>query len=308
MLDRHLRSERAPNGTDHLQPFGETGRRVARVGQGTWMIERDPHAALAALRLGITLGATHVDTAEIYGDGAAEELVGRALRGMRERAFLASKVNPAHASRAGVQRACEASLRRLKTDYLDLYLLHWVAPHPLEETIAGFEDLVAAGKILYWGVSNFDEHKLEEALRIAGPGRIACNQVKHHLEDRTIETGLVPLCERYGIALVGYSPFGAGRFATRRPAALAALAEVAAAVDATPRQTALAFLLHTSRGFTIPKAAQLEHAAENAAAAHLRLDSAAIERLDRAFPIAALQSEADQAREAPGDPCAARCL
>ena len=257
---------------------------MACIGQGTWMMEREPRAAVAALRAGIEAGATHIDTAEIYGDGAVERLVGEALQGLRDRVFLASKVNPAHASRAGVIRACEASLRRLATDHLDLYLLHWESSYPLAETFAGFEDLLNAGKIRHWGVSNFREAALAEAVAVAGPGRIACDQVKHHLQDRRIERALVPFCERHGIAVVGYSPFGSGRFIAENTAAGRVLSEVAAELHATPRQVALAFLLHTSRGFTIPKAVKLEHVADNVAAGRLTLDEGMVERLDRAFP------------------------
>lgn len=283
MQERRLQAEPGIEPSNALKPFGQTGRRVAPVGQGTWMLEGGGRAGADALRLGIMLGATHIDTAEIYGAGAVETLVGDALRGVREQVFLASKVDPMNASRAGVRKACEQSLRRLGTDYLDLYLLHWVSHHPLEETIAGFEDLVESGKILYWGVSNFDEHKLREVIEIAGPGRVACDQVEHHLRNRGIERTLVPFCEQHGIAVVGYSPFGAGRFDFDDHAA-SVLEEVADEAGATPRQVGLAFLLHCSRGFTIPKAGKLEHVAENAAAAKLELEPAAIEKLDRAFP------------------------
>ncbi len=270
---------------DILRPFGATGRRVARVGQGTWTMESSPRAAIAALQLGISLGATHIDTAEIYADGAVERIVGQALRGRRESVFLASKVNPARASREEVQRACDESLQRLGTDYLDLYLLHWLSAEPIEETVAGFEALVSAGKILHWGVSNFDETKLEELIAVAGPGRIACNQMEHSLDRRSIEHALVPYCERHGIAVVGYSPFGAGRFEPRTAPGALLLTEVAATLHATPHQVALAFLLHRSRGFTIPRALKFEHVADNAAAARLELDSVTIERLDAAFPV-----------------------
>ena len=266
-----------------LKPFGATGRDVACIGQGTWMMEREPRAAVAALRAGIEAGATHIDTAEIYGDGAVERLVGEALQGIRDRVFLVSKVDPAHASRAGVIRACEASLGRLGTDHLDLYLLHWETSHPLAETFAGFEDLVTAGKIRYWGVSNFREAALAEAVEVAGPDRIACDQVKHHLHDRRIERALVPLCERHGIAVVGYSPFGSGKFIPENTAAGRVLAEVAAELGATPRQVALAFLLRTCRGFVIPKAVKLQHVAENVAAGKLKLDEEMVARLDRAY-------------------------
>jgi len=248
------------------------------------MMEQEPRAAVATLRAGIEAGATHIDTAEIYGDGAVERLVGEAMRGLRERVFLVSKVDPAHASRAGVTRACEASLRRLATDYLDVYLLHWESGYPLAETFAGFEDLVAAGKIRHWGVSNFRKELLEEAVEVAGPGRIVCDQVKHHLHERRMERSLVPFCEQHGIAVVGYSPYGQGRFIAGNTPSGRVLAEVAAELHATPRQVALAFLLHTSRGFVIPKAVKSEHVAENVAAAAVRLDEAAIGRLEAAFP------------------------
>jgi diketogulonate reductase-like aldo/keto reductase len=266
-----------------LKTFGATGVQVPVIGQGTWQMESAPRDSVAALRAGIEAGATHIDTAEIYGDGEVERLVGAAIKGQRERVFLVSKVDPAHASRAGVVRACEASLKRLGTDRLDCYLLHWESSFPLAETFAGFEDLVAAKKIRHWGVSNFREALLGEAVRVAGPGRIACNQVKHHLNDRRIERALVPLCERHQIAVVGYSPFGQGRFVAPGSPGGRVLADVAAELEATPRQVTLAFLLHTSRGFVIPKSSRAEHVAENVGAAGLTLDEGIIERIDRAF-------------------------
>jgi diketogulonate reductase-like aldo/keto reductase len=264
--------------------FGCADLDVPVVGQGTWNMERDGRRGVDALRYGIELGLTHIDTAEIYGNGTVELLVRRAIRGYRDRVQLASKVNPVRASRSGLVLACEQSLRRLGTDYLDLYLLHWQAPHPVEETVAGFELLVEAGKIRHWGVSNLDETLLEEFLEVAGPDRLCCDQVMHHLGERSIEHGVVPWCREHGIAVVGYSPFAAGAFPDTGTDEGRTLADVASSLDATPRQVALAFLILQSEGFTIPKAASRAHVEENAAAAALELTEEAVQQLDRAFP------------------------
>lgn len=249
-------------------------------------MEREPRLAAAALRRGIELGLTHIDTAEIYGNGRVESLVGRALTGLRDKVVLVSKVDPAHASRRGLAAACEASLRRLRTDRLDVYLLHWLSPHPVTETVEAFEQLVESGRIRYWGVSNLDADTVAQFVAAAGPGRICCNQVMHHLGERSIEHAVLPYCREQRIALVGYSPFGAGAFPPQSAEGRQALQEVAGAVDATPRQVALAFLLEKSGGFTIPKAARIPHVEENAAAAGLVLPPEAVVRLDRAFPVA----------------------
>jgi len=267
------------------RPFGWTGVPVPVIGQGTWNMERADRAeAVAALRRGLDAGMTHVDTAEMYGTGRVEELVGAAIAGRRDEVFLVSKVLPEHASFAGVLAACEASLRRLGTDRLDLYLLHWASRHPLEQTIAGFERLVRDGKIRHYGVSNFDTGELERALALAGPDRIACNQVLYHLEERAIEHAVLPWCERRGMAVVAYSPFGSGRFPGARSPGGRLLAEIAHAHGATPRQVALAFLVRRAGVFTIPKAARVEHTLENAAAGELTLSAEEEARLDRAFP------------------------
>ena len=264
-----------------LRPFGNLSRDVAVIGQGTWRIdERDHAAAVAALRRGLDEGMSHIDTAEMYGD--AELVVGDAMAGRREGLFLVSKVLPQNASRSGVVAACERSLRRLRTDRLDGYLLHWPGRHPLAETIAGFEALVAAGKILSWGVSNFDVDDLDEALAVAGPGRIACNQVLYHLRERAIEHAVVPWCERNGVAVVGYSPFGHGAFPGAETVGGRVLAQIAAANGASPRQVALAALAR--RAFVIPKASTAEHAAENAGAGDLELNDGDLARIDQAFP------------------------
>lgn len=263
------------------RPFGSTARDVAIIGQGSWrMDERNRAASVSALRQGLDAGMTHIDTAEMYGD--AESIVGEAIAGRRDNLFLVSKVLPHNASRTGTVIACERSLARLGTDRLDCYLLHWPGNHPLEETIAGFERLVSDGKILSWGVSNFDEQDLDEALAIAGPGRIACNQVLYHLEERAIEHSVIPWCERNTVAVVGYSPFGSGDFPAETSRGGRVLAEVAADHGATVRQVALAALVR--RAFVIPKASSPDHAADNAGAGDLVLDDAAFDRIDAAFP------------------------
>lgn len=266
--------------------FGSTQRDVPVIGEGTWQMEHDePAAALAALEHGVDLGLTHLDTAEMYGDGAVESLIAPLVRRRRDELFLVSKVLPSNATRRGVVQACEGSLTRLGTDRLDCYLLHWPGSHPLEETIAGFEDLVKAGKIRAWGVSNFDVGDLEEALRIAGSGRIACNQVLYHLEERHIEAEVLPTCAKHGIAVVAYSPFGSGAFPSANSAAGKVLARVARDNGASPRQVALAFLTRENPLFAIPKAAQAAHVEDNARAAALKLSSDDLRAIDEAFPL-----------------------
>jgi len=266
--------------------FGPTGRDVATVGQGTWYIdERARPAAIAALRRGLDAGMTHIDTAELYGSGRAEEIVAEATAGRRDEIFLVSKVMPQNASRTGTIAACDKSLKRLATDRLDCYLLHWRGRHPLGETIAAFEELVASGKILSWGVSNFDADDLDEAESIAGAGKIACNQVLYHLEERGIEHAVIPWCEAHSVAVVGYSPFGHGGFPGPTTAGGRVLTEIATAHKATPRQVALAFLVRRPSLFAIPKAGDPGHAAENAAAGALHLTASDIARIDKAFPI-----------------------
>ena len=265
--------------------FGAAGRRLPVLGQGTWNMERDDRAgAIAALRRGLDLGMTHVDTAELYGGGEVEELVGEALAGRRDEVFLASKVLPENASRRGTVAACERSLARLRTDRLDLYLLHWPGRHPLRDTLAAFEELVRAGKVLSWGVSNFDEREAAAAVAIAGEGRVVCNQLLYHLEERSIEHAAIPYCEEHGIAVVAYSPLGSGRFPSARSRGGRVLAEIAAAHGATPRQVAMAFLLRRPSLFAIPKASRPEHVEENAAAGDLVLTEDEAGRIDEAFP------------------------
>ncbi|MCJ2033946.1 aldo/keto reductase [Methylobacterium sp. J-068] len=263
--------------------FGAAAREVPVVGQGTWHLDRADHAAaLATLRAGLDAGMMHVDTAEMYGE--AEPLVGEAIAGRREAVFLVSKVVPGNASRAGVIAACKRSLKRLGTDHLDAYLLHWPGHHRLEETIAGFGALKASGKIRSWGVSNFDVADLDRALAIAGPGQIACNQVLYHLGERAIEHAVLPWCRANGVALVGYSPFGSGDFPNAGSAGGRVLARLAEAQGTTPRAIALAFLTRAEGTFTIPKTARPERARANAAAGAITLAAEAIDALDAAFP------------------------
>lgn len=267
--------------------FGRTGVEVPVIGQGTWQMEHDDRKeAVRALRRGLDLGLRHIDTAEMYGSGEVERMVGEAIRGRRGEVFLASKVLPQHASYDGTLRACRASLKRLGTDHLDLYLLHWAGGHPLEGTIRAFERLVADGLIRFYGVSNFDQHELEHAVALAGPARVACNQVLYHLRQRGIEHEVLPACERLGVAVVGYSPFGSGRFPAGRSSGGQVLREIAAARGATPRQVALAFLVRREGCFVIPKAARPEHVDDNAGAGALALSEEEAGRLDRAFPRA----------------------
>jgi diketogulonate reductase-like aldo/keto reductase len=268
------------------RPWGWTGWPVVKLGQGTWKSEGDDAAQVtAALRAGLDAGLTHLDTAELYGSGRVEELVGRAIAGRRDEVFLVSKVQPGNASRRGTLQACERSLRRLQTDRLDCYLLHWPGSHPLSDTIAAFEELVQAGKIRSWGLSNFDVEGLEEALRIAGPRRIACNQVLYHLRARDIEAEVLPWCTQHEVAVVGYSPFGSGRFPAASSAGGKVLAELARARRSTVYQVALAFLMHDRNVFAIPKASDPAHLRDNAAAAALTLSAGEEAELDRVFPV-----------------------
>jgi diketogulonate reductase-like aldo/keto reductase len=265
--------------------FGPLQREVSIIGQGTWYIEEgDPASAIAALRRGIDLGMNHIDTAEMYGAGAAEELVGDAIAGRRDEVFLVSKVLPQNASRLGTKIACERSLTHLKTDRLDCYLLHWRGPHPLEDTFAAFDALRAEGKILSYGVSNFDVPDLEEAQEIAGESSIVCNQVLYHLQERAIEHEVLPWCEQHRLAVTAYSPFGHGAFPSKHTPGGRLLADIAQAHDATARQIALAFLLRQPSVFATPKASSVEHVEENAGASDIQLSQAEIARINAAFP------------------------
>ncbi len=264
--------------------FGPLDIQLPVVGLGTWHLdEADPDDALLALRTGLDLGMLHVDTAEYYGS-AVEALVGDAVRERRDQVFLVSKIMPQDASRRGTVRTCEKDLKRIGTDYLDCYLIHWPGSQPLEDSIAGLEELLAAGKIRSWGVSNFDERLLAEVREIAGPDRLVCNQVLYHLEERTIEHAVLPWCEENGVAVVGYTPFGESVFppSGKGGQLLKALAQKH---GATPRQIALAFLTRRDSLFAIPKSGNAEHVRENAGAAKVALEESELTAIDRAFPV-----------------------
>lgn len=266
--------------------FGPLQREVSITGQGTWYLEDgDPASTIAAIRRGIDLGMNHIDTAEMYGAGAAEVLVGKAIASRRDEVFLVSKVLPQHASRLGTKLACETSLTRLKTDRLDCYLLHWRGAHPLEETFAGFDELRQEGKILAFGVSNFDVPDLQEAWATAGGTSIVCNQVLYHLQERAIEHAVLPWCEQHHLAVTAYSPFGHGNFPSSQTPGGRLLTDIAQAHGATPRQIALAFLTRRPSIFAIPKASSIEHVEENAGASDIQLSQAEIARIDAAFPL-----------------------
>ncbi len=263
--------------------FGGTGARVAVIGQGTWRMGEGRSAfrdEVAALRHGIELGLTHVDTAEMYGDGGAEKVVAEAIAGRRTQVFIATKVLPSNASYAGTLRACEASLRRLRTEYADLYLLHWWSDtHPVGETMRAMEELVARGLVRHIGVSNFDVKQLEAARAALRRERLCCNQVLYHLGDRGIEADVLPSCEAGGTAVVGYTPLAKGGFLR------GVVAEIAARHGRTPRQVALNFLTRRPSLFTIPKASRPEHVRENAAALDFALTPDDLAAIDAAFRI-----------------------
>jgi diketogulonate reductase-like aldo/keto reductase len=259
------------------------GTAVPALGQGTWhMGESRARAAAeaAALREGIERGLTLIDTAEMYGDGGAERVVAQAIAGQRDKVFLVSKVYPHNASRAGVAKACAASLQRLGTDRIDLYLLHWRGGHPLEETVAAFERLRGAGHIRYWGVSNFDTDDMEELAALPAGAACATNQVLYHPDRRGIEFDLLPWCRARRMPIMAYSPLGQAGRLLRSPA----LAAVAQRHGATPAQVAIAWSLRDGNTISIPKAATAEHVAQNAAAAALRLTAADLAEIDAAHP------------------------
>lgn len=251
------------------------------IGIGTWKMEHDDRAAsIAAIRRAVELGMTHVDTAELYGSGKVETMVGEALDGVRNRVYLVSKVLPRNATYAGTIKACEASLKRLRTDHLDCYLLHWREELPLGPTFEAFEKLQEQGKIERWGVSNFDVGDLEEAHALVGDGVITCNQVLYHLNDRTIEHRVIPWCEKHDVAVVAYSPFGSGAFP--KSVQLEALAR---ARRVTPHQLALAFLVRRRSVFGIPKSSNVDHVAELAVVGDIKLTADEIAAIEAAFPL-----------------------
>ena len=266
--------------------FGSTKRPVAVIGQGTWYgKDDDRESAIAALRLGLDLGLTHIDTAEMYLSGEAEEWIGEAIGSRRDEVFLVSKVLPQNASRTGTVAACEASLARLGTDRLDCYLLHWRDDtYPLAETIEAFQKLEHEHKILAWGVSNLDVPDLKEAHRFGNGRGPVCDQVLYHIQERAAEHAVIPWCGQHDAALVAYSPFGHGDFPDPRTRGGRLLKTIADEVGGTPRQVALNFLLRAPFSFAIPKASEPDHVEENARAGDLELTEMQIARLDKAFP------------------------
>jgi diketogulonate reductase-like aldo/keto reductase len=259
-----------------------SGEAIPSLGQGTWGMAEDARRRkdeVAALRVGFDLGMTLVDTAEMYADGAAEALVGEAIAGRRDELFLVSKVLPENATRPGTVDACEHSLRRLGTDHLDLYLLHWRGNVPLEETLDAFAALVDAGKIRYWGVSNFDVVDMIELWGLDGGTKVATDQVLYNLTRRGIEYDLMPWCRNRNIPIMAYSPIEQGRLLGHSE-----LKSVAARHNATPAQVALAWLLRQDGVVAIPKAANVAHVRENRAALELHLTREDLAALDRAFP------------------------
>ncbi|WP_329183476.1 aldo/keto reductase [Actinacidiphila glaucinigra] len=258
-----------------------SSRDIPALGQGTWRLGEDPgrrREEIAALRLGLDLGMPIVDTAEMYGDGASEELVGEAIAGRRTEVFLVSKVLPDHADRRGVVTACEASLRRLRTDILDLYVLHRRGRHPLQETLAGFTELMARGRIRTWGVCDLDARDMAELVAVPGGSAVAVDQVPYNLTRRGIEWDLLPWCRRNRAGVMAYSPVERGRLLRSAP-----LRAVADGLGATPAQVALAWVLEQGVA-AIPRSGRPEHVRENRAAADLRLSPDALAALDAAFP------------------------
>lgn len=271
------------------KPFGPARVSVPAIGQGTWDIPESGAQraeAIRALRRGIELGLTHIDTAEMYGNGRAEEIVGEAIHGIaRDSLFVTSKVLPSNASFDGTMKACERSLRRLRAEYLDLFLLHWPGSHPLEDTMRALETLVEQGKARFIGVSNFDLDDVHEAQSYLRKVPLASDQVLYNLRERGPEAHLLPYCEEQHIALVGYTPFGRGRFPRKESEPGGVLGRIASSRGKTVRQIILNFLTRKPDAFAIPKASRVEHVEENAGATgwHLTQDEAAA--IDAAFPV-----------------------
>ncbi|APO68164.1 aldo/keto reductase protein [Rhizobium gallicum] len=258
------------------------GIEVPALGQGTWnMGERASEAEreIASLKAGIELGMTLIDTAEMYGEGDSERIVGRAIKGRRDGLFIVTKVYPWNASRRGTIEACERSLSRLGIDQIDLYLLHWRGEHPLADTVEAFEDLKDAGKIGAWGVSNFDIGDIEELLAVPGGRHVAANQVLYNLARRGIEYDLLPWCQEHGVPVMAYSPIEQGRI-LHNPE----LIRIAKANQATPAQIALAFLLERDGVIAIPKTSNADRAAENRDCVSLDISDEDWAALDAAFP------------------------
>jgi diketogulonate reductase-like aldo/keto reductase len=259
-----------------------SGEEVPVLGQGTWGFGEDPanrQNEIAALRFGIDIGMTLIDTAEMYGDGASEEVIGEAIAGRREQTFIVDKVLPQNATRKRTVAACENSLRRLGTDRIDLYLLHWRGAAPLAETLAGFDDLLRAGKIRYWGVSNFDVPDMEEVAGLPGGSAVATDQVLYNLMRRGIEYDLMPWCEQRNLPIMAYSPLEQGRLMGDTE-----LRRIADEHSATPAQVALAWVLRKERVVAVPKASTPGHVKQNHIALDIHLTRDQLAALERAFP------------------------
>ncbi|MPZ07765.1 MAG: aldo/keto reductase [Nitrososphaeraceae archaeon] len=268
--------------------FGWTNVLVPVIGQGTWMIEGNQDSerfAIEGLRLGLDLGLTHIDTAEMYGNGHVEEMVAESIADRREEVFLVSKVPPSNSSYEGTLKACAQSLKRLKTDWLDLYMLHWPGPHSIKETTRAMEKLVAEGMVRFIGVSNFDVEELYEAERALQNERMACDQVLHHVSYRGIERRLLSYCTEHEIAVVGYAPFGHGNFPSPQSTRGRVLMEIAKRYDRTPRQVALNFLSQHPSIFTIAKTSRPERARENSNGVGWELTPEDLATIDHTFPV-----------------------
>ena len=271
-----------------MKDFWNSGVQVPVIGQGTWEVgdrSADAKGEIEALRTGLDLGLTHIDTAEMYGNGRSERLVGQAIEGRRKEVFLVSKVLPSHGAYGDTIRACEASLRRLNTDYLDLYLLHWwTLAHPIEETMGAMAQLVDDGKIRFAGVSNLDLEEVGQAREALGEKPLVCNQVLYHLKSRGIEFRMIDECAEQDVAIVAYSPLGQGNFPAAKSRQGRALARIADRHGKKARQVALNFLTRQANVFAIPKAARIEHVRENAGALGWSLSREDMALLDEAFP------------------------
>jgi len=262
---------------------------IPKIGQGTWDMpesgaRRDE--AISALRRGIELGLTHIDTAEMYGSGQVEEIVGQAVAGIpRGRLFIATKVLPGNASYKGTIAACERSLRRLRMEYVDLFMLHWPSSHPIDQTVQALESLVESGKARYIGVSNFDVEEMREARKHLRGVPLAADQVLYHLRERSADARLIPYCAEHDIAVVAYTPFGRGRFPRKEAEPQGVLGRIAAKHQKTARQVILNFLTRQPNVFTIPKASSIAHVEENAGAMGWNLDKEDVAAIDAAFPV-----------------------
>lgn len=259
-----------------------SGEAIAALGQGTWGLAEDPRRRrdeVDALRLGLDIGLTVIDTAESYADGGAEELVGEAIAGRRDEVFLITKVAPTNANHIDTIAACDRSLHRLGTDRIDLYLLHWRGDTPLHETVTAFAELVAEGKIRYWGVSNFDLTDMTDLAQVPGGGEVTVNQVLHNLSRRGIEFDLLPWCADRGIPVMAYAPLEQGRLLTHP-----VVVQVASALGSTPAQVALAWLLHQDDVATVSRSSRASHVRQNRAAIDLFLPDRYLAKLELAFP------------------------